>query len=204
MIDLSILIPTHNRPKYFQRCLKSAIEFCPNAHIIVNNDSCDIEETYDVDYYYYEGKCLSDVYRFLVNKVKTKYLYFLEDDDFLLPGFENKIKNVLTEDHDLIFGKYIPCDKDFTDSRTFKYTFNLICNQFNIESEYFQLGQTIFKRSLFDEFKWFKDSDIHNDYKLVKHFLKDHNYISINKFFYRQCYVGDNISIKPKHKKSLT
>ena len=198
-LSLSILIPTHNRPRYFQRCLESAVKFCPNAYIIVNNDSCDIEETYDADYHYFEGKTLTDVYRYLVEQVHTKYLYFLEDDDYLLPNFEEKINRLLIyNDYDLIIGKYIPCDREFSDSRTFKYTYNQVKDCISINDQLFQLGQVIFKTELFKGFKWFKDSDIHNDYKLTAEMMKDHSHIYVNKFFYKQCYVGDNLSIKPK------
>ena len=196
MFDLTILIPTHKRPKYFQRCIKSVVDFCPHAKIIVNNDSADIDETYDAEYFYYQGKNLSDVYKYLVSMVQTEYLYFLEDDDFLLPNFEEKIKNEL--DHDLIIGKYIPCDRDYSSKRTFKYTMGITKDLMDINNEYFQLGQVIFKTEIFDGFKWFNNSDIHNDYRLVHSLMKDNNYKYINKFLYRQNYVGDNISINPK------
>ena len=44
-MKLSILIPTHNRPKLFSRALHSVLNILPKyeIQIIVNNDSNDID-----------------------------------------------------------------------------------------------------------------------------------------------------------------
>ena len=97
MADLSILILTHNRPKLFQRCIRSVIDNCPkNIEIIVNNDSNDIEEVKRENIYYFYNKFqLTDIYKFLVQKASGEFLYFLEDDDYLAKDFYSKINQYL-------------------------------------------------------------------------------------------------------------
>lgn len=195
-MKLSILIPTHNRPKLFERCIRSVIDNCPNdVEIIVNNDSNDIKEIKNNNIIYYYNKFqLTDIYKFLVQKAQGDFVYFLEDDDYLSPNFYNKIKDELKSENDLIIGKYYSCDrsKEINDNLL---RVQHIKKEFNIEDEMFQLGQVIFKRDIFKNFKWFSDNDIHNDYKMTKYFLKKYKYIELNKIFYIQTDDGkDNIS----------
>lgn len=195
-MKLSILILTHNRPKLFERCIRSVIDNCPNdIEIIVNNDSNDIKEIKNNNIIYYYNKFqLTEIYKFLVSKAHGDFIYFLEDDDYLSPNFYNKIKDYLKQENDLIIGKYYSCDrsKEINDNLL---RVRHIKKEFNIEDEMFQLGQVIFKRSIFDDFKWFNDNDIHNDYKMTKYFLKKYKYKELNKIFYIQTDDGkDNIS----------
>lgn len=195
-MKLSILILTHNRPKLFERCIRSVIDNCPNdIEIIVNNDSNDIKEIKNNNIIYYYNKFqLTDIYKFLVQKAQGDFVYFLEDDDYLSPNFYNKIKDELKSENDLIIGKYYSCDKskEINDNLL---RIQHIKKRFNIEDEMFQLGQVIFKRDIFKDFKWFSDNNIHNDYKMTKYFLKKYKYIELNKIFYIQTDDGkDNIS----------
>lgn len=195
-MKLSILILTHNRPKLFERCIRSVIDNCPNdIEIIVNNDSNDIKEIKNNNIIYYYNKFqLTDIYRFLVSKAQGDFVYFLEDDDYLSSNFYNKIKNELKPENDLIIGKYYSCDKskEINDNLL---RVQHIKKEFDIEDEMFQLGQVIFKRDIFKNFKWFSDNDIHNDYKMTKYFLEKYKYIKLNKIFYIQTDDGkDNIS----------
>lgn len=196
MNKLSILIPTHNRPKLFQRCIRSVIDNCPkNLEIIVNNDSNDIEEVKQENVHYYYNKLqLTDIYKFLVQKARSEYIYFLEDDDYLSKGFYSKISKFLDSKNDLIVGKYYSCDLSKTEN-TDILRISHLKNDFDIKDPMFQLGQVIFKRSLFDSFEWFNDNDIHNDYKLTKYFLNKYKYKIVNKIFFIQtCDGKDNIS----------
>ena len=194
-MKLSILIPTHNRPKLFERCIRSVIENCPSdVEVIVNNDSNDIEEAEGNIKYYYKKLQLTDIYKFLVQKAHGDYVYFLEDDDYLSPNFYAKIKDSLKEENDLIIGKYYSCDRS-KKIETDILRIHHLKKDFYIEDEMFQLGQVIFKRSIFKDFDWFNDNDIHNDYKMTKYFLQKYKYIKLNKVFYIQTDDGkDNIS----------
>ena len=91
---LTIIIPTHNRPVLFKRCLNSALKNKPESvEILVNNDSFDIEEIHhpNVKYYYKKYDNFFNCFLFLISKVKTEYFYILEDDDILSHTFYNNL-----------------------------------------------------------------------------------------------------------------
>ena len=93
LTSLSILILTHNRPHLFDRCLSSIISNkCRySIDIHVNNDTCDIKETYsdryNINYMYMKYDNLYDTYRHLYYKSTGSHILYLEDDDYLLPEF---------------------------------------------------------------------------------------------------------------------
>ena len=91
---LTIIIPTHNRPVLFKRCLNWARKNKPESvEILVNNDSSDIEEIHhpNVKYYYKKYDNFFNCFLFLISKVKTEYFYILEDDDILSHTFYNNL-----------------------------------------------------------------------------------------------------------------
>lgn len=192
-MKLSILILTHKRPELFKRCLESAINYIPsNVEIIVNNDSKDIIEIQheQITYYYENFTNLSGVYNFLLEKSNGEYVYYLEDDDYLVRDFYKIVLPYL--EYDLIGFNYYP---------TWNTNWILKCTtsmnkEFNINREVFQLGQFIFRKKMVELFEFPKDSHIHNDYKLVEFILsicKDK--INIPKVLYYQTTDGgDNIS----------
>jgi hypothetical protein len=170
---ISILILTHKRPILFERCVKSVVKNKPDwAEIIVNNDSNDIEEIQGATYHYEKHEDLSNTYRFLWEKSVGKYIYFLEDDDFVNKKFWNIIDDALIGEEKLnhIF-KYIP-ENDI--KKYFAY-FPKIRGKLNkyidgIEyinkfgAEHFQLGQVVFYKGGINEFV--SGNKIENDLKL--------------------------------------
>ena len=104
-INISILIPTHNRPIQFKNCIGQiisqldeldALNINYNIEVLVNNDSFDIEEIYDhritVKYYY---KTIQELgffpHEFLYSKATNNWIYILEDDDLI---FKHFFKNI--------------------------------------------------------------------------------------------------------------
>ena len=73
---ISILIPTHNRPLLFKRCINSVLNQNTEVEyqILVNNDSGDIEEIYHdkihIEYFYKHYSDLSLVYIHLFDSSK--------------------------------------------------------------------------------------------------------------------------------------
>lgn len=178
-IDLSILILTHNRPKLFQRCLKSVLKLnLENVEILVNNDSSDISESKEYKLFRVKSENLSEIYFNLFKNAKGKYIYFLEDDDYLLEGFKELYNETLKDDYDFSIAKYLK--------------HNLKPMKFNKED--FQLSQVIFKR---EKIKYFPfDNSIENDYKLYINNKNDNTLVS-NKVIFKQTIDGkDNISFK--------
>ncbi len=178
---LSILILTHNRPKLFNRALQSVLLNKPyDVEILVNDDSDTICDSSDYILFKHKSSNLSDIYNMLFNAASGEYIYFLEDDDYVVSDFYNKIqyKNTIY--------KYIPCD-GIKHTEYFK-DFDILT--FDKFKEYYQLGQIIFKKS--DCKILPKDNNIHND--LVYYYNID-NWCFINKYIYYQTTdAKDNIS----------
>jgi len=206
MIKLSILILTHNRPKLFERCIRSVLDNYKNEfdiEIIVNNDSSDIDEIKDekVNYHYKKFKNLSSIYKFLLNESKGEYVYYLEDDDYLTKNFFEKINF----EGDLIVGNYIPAhDKENMLKYSMMYGSGVV-DYFEflnlIDEKRLQLGQHIYKKEIIEDFIFPEDNNIHNDILLTKHAAKNSKKIIMtNKIFFHQTQDGkDNISFPEKN-----
>lgn len=197
-MKLSILILTHNRPQLFKRCLESVLaQITADVEILVNNDSCDIEEIThpQVQYYYYNLNSLCEIYKFLLEKAKGDYVYYLEDDDYLTRDFLS-----IELDADLIVGNYYPTYKttDILISMTMYKDAEITSQQFitNLDTEHLQLSQHIYTRSHIEDFDFPMDSNIHNDIRLTLHAASKAKTIhTLNKvFFYQSTDGGDNIS----------
>lgn len=206
MIKLSILILTHNRPKLFERCIKSVLNNYKNQftlEILVNNDSndiCEIKNNY-TKYYYEKFNNLSSIYKFLLNKSQGEYIYFLEDDDYLAENFFDK----LLFDSDLIVGNYIPAhDHKNILKYSMMYPNKKIKNDeflLLMDEEKLQLGQHVYKKETIKDFIFLENSDIHNDILLTKFAAQKSKIISLNNkvFFYQTQDGGDNISFPEKN-----
>lgn len=206
--ELSVLILTHKRPKLFDRCVKSVLsQIKPGTEIIVNNDSCDIQEIYhpSIKYFYEKFDNISSIYEFLFSKSNKDYIYFLEDDDYLRESFFDQVL-----DSDIIAGNYYPTYNPnnlleivnmFREEHIInKFDF---LNKINLEN--LQLGQFIFNREVIDDFYFGNDNNIHNDIRLVYHASnKSKKFKTTNKIFFYQTKDGnDNISF-PDTKKNIT
>ena len=206
-IELSILLLTHKRPKLFERCITSVInQIRPGVEIIVNNDSSDIQEigNKSIKYFYKKFDNISKIYEFLFSESKGKYVYFLEDDDYLRKDFFNQ-----ELDSDVIAGNYYPTyntnklleiinvfkDESLSNKNNFYEKLNL---------EHLQLGQFIFNRYAINDFLFGNDNNIHNDIRLVYHALTNSkSFRATNKIFFYQTKDGnDNISF-PDTKKNI-
>jgi len=212
-MNLTICILTHKRPKLFYRCIQSVLKNINNKNIeiIVNNDSHDIQEVFsdknNIKYIYNQGS-LKYIYNSLIEEATNDFIYFLEDDDYILPQFFNKIDlnydiNFIEykRDHKFI-SKYIKENsmKDFVLSNTRKkYPY---LNEFIQKNSFidFQLSQIVFNKKILNYKKIKKyivdDNEIENDEIL---FLKCLDNCKIN-YVKEECYVqtsdgNDNISL---------
>lgn len=195
-IKLSILILTHNRPELFQRALNSVIHF-PNTEIIVNNDSCDIQEINQINikYFYKQSDDLSDIYNFLIEQSTGEYLFFLEDDDFCTNNAD-KILNYLNED--IIYCPFIPDNNISEYFKWFKYFPNKIIDNETLhqilDTNYkykFQLSQIIFKKTSITNLMI--NNKLDNDYTFFKN-LKGSVQLLNKPLFVQTTDGNDNIS----------
>ena len=190
MCSIDVLIPTHNRPRLFQRCLRSVLGIAPSGvKVIVNNDTHDVESA-GCEMHYNRFNSLTEIYAFLAGQSEAEYIYFLEDDDVLGKGFFNAFSDA--EKTDLILGGYITTDFP-------AYTHNPYV--FDLDFENFQLGQVIFKRQLFLSCLADTWSDrcngncIHTDYYIYLQARKRGTATYTGRIFYRQTADGrDNLS----------
>lgn len=195
---LSILILTHNRPELFKRCLESVLsQITPDVEVIVNNDSCDIEEIVhpQVTYYYYKPASLCEIYKFLLIMAHGKYVYYLEDDDYLNKDF---LTVELTAD--LIVGNYCPMysPSNIMNIMSMYKEQSIAPDVFlsNLNIEHLQLSQHIFKRHTIHDFDFQMDNNIHNDIRLVIHAARKSDTVKTTSkvLYYQTIDGGDNIS----------
>jgi glycosyltransferase involved in cell wall biosynthesis len=204
---ISILIPTHNRPLLFKRCINSVLNQNTEVEyeILVNNDSNDIEEIYHdkihIKYFYNCYSDLSLVYKHLYDAAKYPYIFYLEDDDYLLPNFFKHLNFTV----DINFCEYVSLPhidesistalerqkinkrySSFIDAKKFIDYANM---------EYFQLSQLCaFKKKLLKQFP--SGNNIENDLLLFKNISKNaasFRYIP-KKLWVQTTHGGDNIS----------
>lgn len=178
-MKLSILIPTHNRPKLFAHCIQTALfairETGHQCEILVNNDTCDIDRVYDasisVRYYEFKSSKLTDIYERLYDEATGEYVCYLEDDDYYMRHMFNGIEFV----HDMYITEYAsePLMKGASmvnAIRRLTANRNIECNtptQYlsQFDGRDFQLGQVIFKKTQVT----FPETDhINNDIILIK------------------------------------
>jgi len=171
----------------------------PGVEILVNNDSHDIQEIAhpQVKYFYHRPDSLCEIYRFLLIQAQGEYVYYLEDDDYLVADFlEQRLSG------DLIAGNYCPRYEtpDMLSMMTMYkdewLTPDDFLDRLRENEEHLQLSQHIYKRHHILDFDFPLDSNIHNDVKLTVHaVLKVRSVRTVNKVFYFQTVDGgDNIS----------
>ena len=208
-MKLSILILTHNRPLLFERCINSVLNNLPNydIEILVNNDSNDITEIHNdkvnIYYYYEKNKKLTDTYKFLYEKSKGEYIFYLEDDDYIKSNFFK----FLNFNYDVNFLNYLSKDI-LTYKRNLASYYKRFFNKFkslskiNNLSEFlniyeprdFQFSQIVFKKNGIKY--WPTEDNIFNDYKIFKS-LELETIFYISKPLWVQTTDGkDNISFK--------
>lgn len=106
------------------------------------------------------------MYLNLLKNAKGKYIYFLEDDDLLLPPFLKGIKSLINEDIDLGYFNYFDykgLSLEFKDSET--QNFQKFCNTYN-HYKNFQLSRFITKKSIITKFPL--GNNVLNDWVLFK------------------------------------
>lgn len=207
-MHLSILIPSHNRPYLFRRCLESVLDqIVDGIEVIVNNDSKDITEIKhpQVTYHYNQFDNLSAIYKFLLQQSQGEFVYYLEDDDFLVKGFTD-----IQLDADIIAGNYFP---KYKPEDLMKYLrqfekINMTPERFVklLNFDMLQLSQFIYKRSVIEDFDFPNDSNVHNDINLTLHAASRSSKVKTlsNVFFYQTKDGKDNISFPDTNPKLNT
>lgn len=188
--DISILILTHNRPKYFERCIGSVLRALNNTktnyniEILVNNDSRDICElrANNIRYFYEKSDNLSDLYKLLFNESRGRFVYFLEDDDYILSKFFDYIN--LDFSWNFLNFKLHEIKEAIEESR----------KKFDLPTHntHFQLSQLFFKKECITQFP--DGNALDNDWKLLEQ-LREYDCCLVPQYMFVQTKdAGDNIS----------
>lgn len=197
-IKVSVLILTHNRPELFKRCLSSVLKNKPEcAEILVNNDTCDIEEVSGATYYYERNDDLSIIYNFLIDKAVGEYIYFLEDDDYVVSKFWDMVMTDISTKRTVVYS-FIP-DGDVRDYLTSFH--NKVPTGLYNKSDFiqgmdiykFQLSQVLFMKK--DITKWMEGNNLDNDFVLFEG-LDNDIYYNSTPIFTQTTDGKDNISYK--------
>lgn len=109
--DITIIIPTYNRPRQLNRLLNyySRSKF----QIIVGDSSPDIfpylKRYRNVKYYHYPNFSYAKKLPLIYDRVRTKYVLFCADDDFIIPKSIIECRNFLNKnsDYNSAHGHYI-------------------------------------------------------------------------------------------------
>lgn len=208
-MKISVLIPTHNRPKLFERCIQSVFDAYDqhpvDLEIIVNNDSNDIVEQHkdgiDITYNYYKDSNLSKIYKMLFDQANKEYIYYLEDDDIMDISFFDTLAQ---HSADIYYFNYHPYKFNLSFIKYFTYTAEHLNNnkeQFlaSFDDHNFQFSQMCFKKSALPEDQFPTDNYLKNDFLIFKRLQG--TFKPLNVCLYRQTTDGqDNISFKAYNK----
>lgn len=212
MIDITVCILTHNRPKLFDRCINSVLTANTNGYnieIVVNNDTCDITQQFHKNiqtrYFEFQDEDLSAIYKFLYDQSRGEYIFFLEDDDYIQPWFFSKIDT----QYDINFIEYTSTSHltlgpmKAMEIQRINRTIDtreprMFVSQFN--QTFFQLSQIAFRKNLVKCFP--TGNALNNDLKLFQHICETANTL---KYINHASWVqttdgGDNISFTDLNK----
>ena len=169
----NILIRTHQRPKMFNKCIKSILtQSYKNFRILVSYDD---EETnrYLKNYNMIEKFSMSHIesdkkYKFnlylneLIDKVKEGWILFLDDDDeWIHSNFLHYLSLFLNNENNLIIWKFMRPDK-------------IIYNNKKIKKGQIDTTSICFHSSHKNKSKWY--DEIAGDYNFIKKLTKNFDF----------------------------
>ena len=202
---LTILIPTHNRPKELRNALISilAARIVVPFKVIINCDDESVPEeivndypSLDITFYKKKFRNWGEVYEFLIKQCETEYLYFLEDDDILKTNFDFLLPSTEStkwmDEFDYYFGYYLSHEREGVSVVKLKRWFSTLLKKNNMHKKlltgvpedlkHFQLGQLVIKKRCIKKIPI--NNDKYNDYYLFKDNPGSIKYI--DKVFYKQ------------------
>lgn len=144
-----------------------------NIEIIIRCDDGTVtdDDIPELDYItlYQAPKDLNGMYKELYDKSTGDYIYYLEDDDYLLPHF-SKCVDWMFKDNCLLVGLYKSVNKKINKLQIAEYN-NKKKDPYFYVPDYFQLGQMIFSRDMVDEFP--REYHNENDEFLLSNILEN-------------------------------
>lgn len=158
MIKVSVVIPVYNVEEYVAECIDSVLNQTLKdiELIIINDGSPDNSEAIikkysdkRICYYKKENGGLSDARNYAIDKIKGKYVLFLDSDDLILPNFLEEAYNILEkEQSDMLQGRAIY----FGDVKPYLARYPLYNNKKDLLRDAFvACGDKVYKTSIIKE-----------------------------------------------------
>ena len=211
---ISIVVPVYNVVNYLEECLNSLLsqKYAHKEIIVVDDGSTDgssricdeYAEKYDcIQLIRQENAGLSAARNTGLMAAKGKYICFVDSDDYVLPGYINKMYKALIKNGSDIcvcgYDNFIPPEMSLIGSEA---TIRLLTQQINMD---ILAWNKMYKRSLFIDYEIrYPEGEIHEDnlttYKLYSH-AKRVSYIQETLYHYRS--RGNSIMKRTKVIKHL-
>lgn len=209
MTALSLVIPIYNVEKYIEECLLSIVKSMKSLKgieiIMVDDGSTDqsgeIAKKYsrkysNFSYYFKENGGLSDARNYGLQQVKSKYVSFLDSDDYIADNYFSEVFKSIQSSPDLIIFDWV----DFHDDKSVKLVKGMDIPT-SLWSVLPSACNKVYKKSIFDEIQ-FPIGKIYEDvattYKLL-YYVKEFTYIDKPLYIYRKNREGSILtSTSPK------
>jgi GalNAc5-diNAcBac-PP-undecaprenol beta-1,3-glucosyltransferase len=139
-IDVSVVVPTYQRPEKLARALTSIGSACNATHEVIVVDDCpqgsgfEVAKRFNARYLFKAGaqRGLSQSRNLGLTLATGRYIAFLDDDDFLSPGGVDLMLAAITGTTSFVFGDFsnlFAAEKVRTDLTLLTHDHLLICNQ---------------------------------------------------------------------------
>ncbi len=198
---ISVIIPTCNNEDSIEKCLKSVLnQSYQNLDVIVINDGStdktdEVLEKYKdrVQIYKKQNEGVASARNLGLEKCNTKYLFFVDADDYLEEDAIEILYNKLIETNsDMVIGNIEDSSaKDITiKDDKYEYIFNQKIKYFMVQ------WNKLMKKELFDGLKY-PDVHIAEDEYMIYHILERTNKITfVSKKTYNYCDNPNGITSK--------
>lgn len=225
---LSIIVPIYNAEKYIEKCLDSLINQTRKEKIeiiLINDGSTDnssnvikryISKLVDEDkeiirYYEKENEGIAKTRNYGIEKAKSKYIMFVDSDDYIDTRLVEKIEKYMQQNVDIIKfklqkvdekGKIIekiqgPVFDKLTGEEAFNYMY---CNDVLIDSPCVY----VIKKDLFTKNNFRFKQTYHEDFGLIPLIiLSAETVVSIDLYLYYYVQVENSITRNENYQKTI-
>lgn len=223
---ISIIVPVYNTAKYIERCLNSLVNqsLKNDVEIIVINDgstdnSDKVIKKYidehsnvpEIKYYKKENTGIAETRNFGIEKSNSKYILFVDSDDYIDTKLIEKLNQYIEKDVDLIKFKLQRVDEN---GQVIEKVEGPVFEQISGEEAFNKMYSTdvlldspcvyLIKRELFIENQFKFQKTYHEDFGLIPLIiLKAKTVVSTPDYLYSYVQAPDSITRNENYKKTL-
>lgn len=167
-IDVSIVVPTYQRPEKLARALASIGAACNALHEVIVVDDCPkgsafaVAQNFNARYLFKAGaqRGLSQSRNLGLTLATGRYVAFLDDDDFLSPDAVDLMLAAAKGNASFVFGNYsnlFAAEKVHTDLLLLTQDHLLICNQIPVGA--YLMDRALIRRNFDEQMRSHEDWD---------------------------------------------